>query len=138
MSRWTCPQCAREFGIAHQAHTCRPGCSIEELFAGHPIAYRAIYDLIIAHLAGLGSVHTDVVQVGVFFKRDSKLAELRPKARWLSLEVVLPQPIEDRRIARRIRLSESRTVHVIRLRSVEDVDDEVRNWLTEAFLFASR
>jgi hypothetical protein len=92
----------------------------------------------IAHLAQLGPVHADVVQVGVFFKCDTKLAELRPKAHWISLEVILPQPIEDRRIARRIRLSEARTVHVIKLRSVEDVDDGVRNWLTEAFLFATR
>ena len=81
MSRWVCPQCGREFGIVHQAHTCRPGCS---------------------------------------------------------LEVVLPQPIEDRRVARHVRLSESRTVHMIKLDRVEEVDDQVCGWLTEAYLFATR
>lgn len=138
MSRWVCPQCGREFGVAHQSHTCRPGCTLEQLFADRPAAYRAIYDAIMAHLAQLGPVHADIVSVGVFLKRDSKLAEIRPKASWLSLEVVLPQPIEDRRVARRIVISESRIVHIIKLRDRADVDEEVRGWLTEAFLFATR
>jgi hypothetical protein len=138
MSRWVCPQCGREFGIVHQAHTCRPGCSLEDVFEGHPSVYRAIYDAIIAHLAQLGPIHTDIVSVGVFLKCDAKFAEIRPRARWLSLELVLPQPIEDRRVARHVRLSESRTVHMIKLDRVEEVDDQVCGWLTEAYLFATR
>jgi hypothetical protein len=45
----------------------------------------------IAHLAQFGAVHMDVVHVGVFLKRMRKLAEIRPKATGISLEVMLPQ-----------------------------------------------
>jgi hypothetical protein len=39
-------------------------------------------------------------------------------------------------VARRIRISADRTVHVVELVTVADVDDLVRDWLTEAFLAA--
>jgi hypothetical protein len=39
--------------------------------------HRAIYDAIMAHLRELGPVHTDVVAVGVFLKRDMKFATER-------------------------------------------------------------
>jgi hypothetical protein len=46
MARWTCPRCDREFGRAHQSHTCVPGGTIEDSFAGRPQpqldAFRAI------------------------------------------------------------------------------------------------
>jgi hypothetical protein len=61
---------------------------------------------------------------------------VRPKARSVSLELVLPRAVDHPRVARRIRISADRTVHVVKLVTVEDVDDLVREWLTEAFLAA--
>jgi hypothetical protein len=77
------------------------------------------------------------VQVGVFLKRGRKLAEVRPMARSLSLELVLPRLLDDPRIMRTIRVSAQRYVHVIRLTSVDDLDDQLREWLTEAYLDAA-
>lgn len=136
MSRWTCPRCDREFGRPHQAHVCVPGCSLAECFAGHPAVLREVYDELIAHVRTLGPVHLDVVRVGVFIKHQWKLAEIRPMASRLSLEVVLPRVVEDLRVVRRIGLAGGRTVHVVRLASREEVDDQVRGWLTEAYLAA--
>ncbi|MQA85086.1 MAG: hypothetical protein GEV03_10795 [Streptosporangiales bacterium] len=136
MSRWTCPACDREFGRAHQSHVCVPGCSVDECFAGRPPGQRAIYDALIAHLTALGPVHEDAVGVGVFLKRERKLAEVRPKARSLSLEFVLPRTIDHPRISRKIPGAGGRTVHFVKLTSVDDVDDQVRDWLTEAYAAA--
>jgi hypothetical protein len=81
VTRWTCPQCDREFGSANQAHTCIPGCTVDATFAGRPAAQRAVYDAILAHLVTLGPVHEDAVGVGVLLKRDRKLAEIWPGSR---------------------------------------------------------
>ncbi|HWG15957.1 MAG TPA: hypothetical protein VG268_22045, partial [Streptosporangiaceae bacterium] len=54
---------------------------------------------------------------------------------WLGL--YLPRPVHDRRIAKIFNPSSPRVVHVILLRDATDVDDQVRAWLTEAFLHAS-
>lgn len=135
--RWTCPQCDREFGRAHQAHTCAPAGTVEQTFAGHLPAQRAVYDTILAHLLTLGPVHEDAVTVGVFLKADRKLAEVRPRSRDVSLALYLPRPVHDRRIARILDPDRPRPVHVILLRTPQDVDDQIREWLTEAFAFAS-
>ena len=136
MSRWVCPFCDREFGAEHQAHTCVPGCSVEDTFARSPPGQRQAYDTIIAHLESLGPVHEDAVQVGVFLKRQRKFAEIRPMARALSLDLVLPRVVTDSRVVRRLRLSGDRVVHIVRLTGRNDVDDQIREWLTEAFLAA--
>jgi hypothetical protein len=138
MSRWTCPRCDREFERAHQAHVCVPGCTVEDTFAGRPPAQRAIYDAILAHLRSLGPVHVDAVSVGVFLKAQRKLAELRPMARSVSVGLFLPRLVDDPRIARRISVSADRTVHIVRLTVVDQLDDQLRGWLTEAYDAASK
>jgi hypothetical protein len=137
MNRWTCPRCERQFGKAHQAHVCVPGNTVARTFAQRPEGQREIYDEIIGHLRTLGPVHEDAVKVGVFLKHASKLAEVRPMARALSLELVLPRPIEHARITRRLPISTGRIVHIIRLTEVAQVDDELRDWLAEAYFAAA-
>jgi hypothetical protein len=133
MARWVCPRCDREFGRVHQSHVCVPGGTVEESFRGRPAAQREIYEALMAHLRELGPVHADAVKVGVFLKRDRKLAEVRPMARSLSLALVLPGRLDHPRVDRSLPISGDRVVHFIRLRRVEEVDDELRAWLTEAY-----
>lgn len=136
MPRWTCPRCDREFGRARQSHTCVPGVTVDQAFAGRPDWMRAVYDELLAHLDSLGPVHEDAVSVGVFLKADRKLAEVRPRSRDVSLALYLPRPQPGPRFARILGRDSPRVVHVLLLRQPADVDDEVRRWLTEAFLHA--
>ncbi len=88
-------------------------------------------------MRGLGPVHEDAVGVGVFLKRDRKLAEVRPRSRDVSLALYLPRPVPDPRFSRVLGHGASRVIHVLLLREADDVDQQVRDWLTEAFLHAS-
>jgi hypothetical protein len=116
---------------------CVPGGTVEESFAGRPAVQREIYDALMAHLDTLGPVHVDAVAVGVFLKHASKFAEVRPKARSLSVELVLPRPITSPRVTRHLEIAAGRVWHAIRLTSPVEVDDELRDWLTEAYHAAS-
>jgi hypothetical protein len=133
VSRWACPDCEREFGRAHQSHVCVPGGTVDETFAGRPAYQRATYDEIAAHLGTLGPLHVDAVRVGVFLKNSQKFAEVRPKARSLSLALVLPRRLDDARVARSLPISTGRVVNFVKLTCVDDIDDQVRGWLTEAY-----
>ncbi len=137
MTRWTCPRCDRQFGNAGQSHTCIPGCTVDATVAGRPPEQRAVYDAILAHLLTLGPVHEDAVGVGVFLKRDRKLAEVRPRSRDVLLGLYLPRPVPDRRFTKVLGPSAARVVHLLPLRDAAEVDEQVRGWLTEAFLHAS-
>jgi hypothetical protein len=59
---------------------------------------RGVYDAILAHVRSLGPVHEDTVGVGVFLKRDRKLAEVRPRSRDVWLALYLPRTVHDPRI----------------------------------------
>jgi hypothetical protein len=137
MPRWTCPRCGRQFGRARQSHDCQPGGTLDDSFVGCPPGFREAYDAIAAHLRTLGPLHEDAVQVGVFLKADRKLAEVRPMVRALELTVYLPRVVEHLRIGRRIPISAGTTVHAVKLHDATDIDDQLRDWLTEAYLAAS-
>jgi hypothetical protein len=103
MARWTCPKCERQFDLRNQSHVCAPGGSVADTFAGYPLGHRAIYDAVIRHLRSLGRVHEDAVKIGVFLKRQRKLAEVRPMMRSVTLWVALPRAVQDSRVDRRMK-----------------------------------
>ncbi len=133
MARWTCPRCDRQFGRSQQSHVCVPGNTVAATFGGRPPVYRELYDAMITHLKGLGRVHEDAVRVGVFLVRDRKLAEIRPKARSLNACIYLPRALEHSRVATKVPIAAGRTVNVVKLTKLEDVDEQLLEWLTEAF-----
>ncbi|GAA1718529.1 DUF5655 domain-containing protein [Fodinicola feengrottensis] len=136
MPRWTCPHCDREFGRTRQSHVCVPGGTVEDTFAPWPARYLDIYRALESHLTSLGPLHADAVKVGVFLKTDRTIAEVRPRARALSLDLVLLRTVDHPRISRHLRTGD-RTIHIIKLTSLDDVDNELLEWLTEAYLTAT-
>lgn len=112
--------------MAHQSHVCAPGCTVDESSAGRPPIQRNIYNTLVAYLRTIGPVHEDAVTVGVFRKNDHKLAEIRPMATGLSLALILRRKIDQSRVSRHVKVSADRFAHVVRLTSVEDVDNELR------------
>lgn len=137
MARWTCPQCDREFERARQSHTCVPGCTVDATFADRQPRMRQVYDALLDHLTSLGPVHEDAVSVGVFLKRDRKLAEVRPRSADVLVYLFLPHPVEDARIRPMAGSTGARIVHRLPLRTPGEVDATVRDWLTVAYHFAA-
>lgn len=135
MDLWTCPDCGRQFGRRGQGHECAPAMSVDEYFATGPPWERPIHDAVVGHLTELGDVHVEYVSVGVFVKRGPTFVQLRPMARWVALGMVLPRVVDDDRIARKaVEASAGRWYHVVNLRGPAEVDGQVRDWLTEAFV----
>jgi hypothetical protein len=133
MARWICPHCDREFDRAHQSHTCVPGGTVDATFAGRPDWQREAYERMVEHLDTLGLFHVDSVSVGVFLKSDRKFAEIRPKARGLTVLLMLSRPLADARVGHTERLSAERFMSTVRLTDPDQVDDVLCGWLTEAY-----
>lgn len=125
---WTCPHCDREFARERQSHVCVPGCTVDEVFAPWPPVYREIYDRLISRL---GPVHEDAVGVGVFLKSAAKFAEIRPKARSLSLALAMSRQVTHPLLSRSLPQA-GRIWHFFKLTRAEDVDDLLMDWLAEA------
>ncbi len=110
---------------------------MDDAFDGRPAWQRDVYDAIVGHLRSLGQVHEDAVAVGVFLKADQKVLEVRPGARTVVLFVALPRPVDHPRLRVIAGSHSSRVWHRLPLRSAEDLDGEVLDWLTEAYDLAT-
>lgn len=130
---WTCPACERRFGRRGQSHDCAPALTLDEYFATGPERERPIFDAVMAHLDTVGPVYVEPVSVGIFLKRARTFAQLRPKQRWVALSFVLSRVVDHPRMARKVQTEGRRAYHVVNLRSPEELDDEIRGWLTEAY-----
>jgi hypothetical protein len=108
--------------------------SLEEYFSTGPERERPIFEAVMAHLEAIGPVHVEPVSVGIFIKKSGSFLELRPKQRWVALSFTLPRLVQHPRIARKPITIGRRTYHVVNLRAPEDVDDDVRAWMTESYL----
>jgi hypothetical protein len=133
MPAWTCPRCRRRFGRANQSHECAPALTVEEYFSTGPPHERPVFEAVMAHLDTLGPVHVEPVSVGIFLRRVGKVAELRPKVRWVALSLRLGSAVHDPRVSSRVKVGRGHTWYSIRLAGPGDVDDAVRGWLTEAY-----
>jgi Domain of unknown function (DUF5655) len=132
MTTWTCPQCDRSFGRTGQSHVCLPVRPVDAYFRDRPEHEREIYDAVVGHLQSIGTVDVEAATVGILVKRRRTFVELRPKQKWVELSIMLTRPIDDPRVARRIVVSRGRFAYFFRLRSAADVDDDLRELLTES------
>jgi hypothetical protein len=130
---WTCPECGRSFRRAGQSHECAPALELDEYFATGPTWERPIFEAVFAHLESLGPMTVEPVSVGLFIKSDGSFVELRPKAKWVALSFPLARRLQSPRISRKPVGSGRKIVHFVNLTSPDEVDDELRGWLTEAF-----
>ena len=134
--RWTCPECGRQFGKVGQGHECAPALSLEEYFSTGPPHERPIFDAVWDHLRTLDDVYVEPVSVGIFFKRGPIFADLRPMQRWSALGFTLRRRLDHPKLSRKVQSQGGRHWHVVNLHGPDAVDEQVRDWLTEAYLGA--
>lgn len=134
MARWTCPECRRQFGTRNQSHECAPAVSLDEYFSTGPARERPIFDAVMAHLDTVGEVHVEPVSVGIFLKRSRTFAELRPKTNWVALSFSLRRKVTHPLIKRKVMEYHGRYYHIANIADPDDIDDDIRDWLTEAYL----
>jgi hypothetical protein len=107
--------------------------TLTDYFSTGPAIERPIFDAVMAHLDTLGPVHVEPVSVGIFLKSPRKFAELRPMQRWVALSFSLPRTVDHPLITRKVLAYGNRRYHVVNLRGPDDLDDDIRGWLTEAY-----
>lgn len=113
--------------------------TLEEYFSTGPGFERPVFDAVMGHLRTLGEPFLEPVSVGVFVKRDGvRVLQLRPMTKWVALCLFLPRTVRDRRIARKPIESGRSVYHVVNLHGPDDIDDVVRDWITESWQHAAR
>jgi hypothetical protein len=111
--------------------------TLDEYFSTGPEREKPIYEAVMSHLETLGPVHAEPVSVGIFIKSSRSFVELRPMTKWVAMSFPLPRKIDHARIARKLTSGATTTYHVVNLREPSDIDDTVKDWLTESYHYVT-
>jgi hypothetical protein len=129
---WTCPRCRRAFANRNQTHACG-GWTLDEHLRRATPEVAALVQGFVGLVEALGPVELAPTKTRIGFKARMTFAALMPKRRWLDGHVVLARRREEPRFRRIDSLGPRSHVHVFRIRTPEELDDEVRDWLREAY-----
>jgi hypothetical protein len=107
--------------------------SLEEYFSTGPDFERPVFEAVFTLLEDLGPMTLEPVSVGIFIKSNGTFVQLRPATKWVAMWFPMPRSIEDSRIARKPMRSGQRIWHMVKLREPDEIDGQIRAWLTEAY-----
>lgn len=134
MTVWTCPNCRRDFGATGQGHDCRPGLTIDEYAADALPYFRPIHDRVEARLRRLdGDLIIDPIDKMVLFKHGGTFATLTSMTKWVAVGFSLRRRLTSPRLSRKVQAYGSKFHHVVNLTTPDEMDDELLDWLEEAF-----
>ena len=102
MPRWTCPRCDREFGRANQAHTCVPGGTVADTFAGRPDGQVDAYRRITVVLPNDPTVQLELAQAAQ--GAGDTATTIAAYEAFLKIAPEDPTAVEVRRILKQLRL----------------------------------
>jgi uncharacterized protein DUF5655 len=134
---WRCPICGQTFTGRNMPHSCQV-VPLDDHFAGKPPHLRTIFDALVAAAEANGPVVVNATKSRITLQAEMRFAAVETRQDHLRAHVVLGRRREDPRFTKVEHLPPSYYVHHFRLARVEDVDDDVRAWLAEAYLRRSR
>jgi hypothetical protein len=124
---WTCPVCGQSFVSRNMPHSCLV-VELDEFFAGSSL--RELFERYVAAARENGPVTVNATKSRITLQvRMRFTAVQRPRKRYLPAHFVLTRPIESPRLSVEF-LPPYYFIHKLRL---EDVDDELKGWLAEAY-----
>jgi len=114
-----------------------PDYTVDDHFAGKPLAIREVYDRLLAALRTIGPVQEEPKKTSIHLVRSSALAGVEVRRDYLLVNIKSSSPIASPRVTKSERLSARRFHQKIKLASPEDVDTELHGWLADAYELSS-
>jgi len=129
---WTCPTCGRSFANRNQFHFCSQA-RLRDHYEGKDPAVVRTFRRLLAVARKAGPVKVLPEKTRIAFQVRMSFAAFTLRRHWVDGHVVLARRVESPRFRRVDVISPRNQVHVFRLASPAEVDDEVEAWLAEAY-----
>lgn len=134
---WTCPECGRSFANRNQWHSCTD-LSLDEFLADGSTHAVAIYHAVQAALAGCGEFRIHAQKTRVAFINRMTFAGMRLRSDAVDVSLILPEPYSIDRVTAITLYGQTTFEHLIRVRSPEEVDRNLSEWLCNAWTRGTR
>ena len=110
--------------------------SVSDHFVNKDPSVRALYDQLVSMVRAFGLVEEDPKKTSIHLNRRSALAGVETRKHYFLLTIKSDHPITNPRIEKTERISAKRFYHKVRISSAEDLDEELKGWLKEAYLLS--
>lgn len=131
---WICPKCNRRFKNTNQDHSCG-NFSIEMVFEKYPSFIYDVFKYIHDHVRSYGEMQIRAVKNGVMFSVKTTFLALKPHAHYLGIEFSLGNEYNEFPIERCVKISKKEYAHIMRIENKQEIDQQLFNWLKEAYEF---
>ncbi len=130
---WTCPECNRTFRNTNQVHTCRL-VTKESLLAKRSQHINELYEALLHELKKFGEFREEAVPPDVLFlKTKSTFLMVKLKTKWIDVEFFLEKLEDVPPVKKYLQTSKRRVVHVVSIDSLEDIDDQLIDWMHRSY-----
>jgi hypothetical protein len=129
---WRCPECGRSFANRNQTHTCGLH-NLEDHFIGRDPIVVETYRALERAVQNIGDVIVLPEKTRIAFQVRMSFAAATLRRRWVDAHVVLARRLDNPRFRKIETFSPRNHLHQFRLACPQEVDDEVKAWLQEAY-----
>jgi hypothetical protein len=130
---WTCEQRGRTFASRNQTHTCARLGELDRHFATSEPEVRETFERVLAAAQSLGPVQVLAEKTRIALHARMSFAAFVPRRRWLGGHLILARQIASPRFRKIETYSPRNVLHVFRLSAPDEVDEQFRAWLAEAY-----
>ncbi len=92
-----------------------------------------MFDAFVAAVQAIGPTRVLPEKTRIAFQVRMSFAQLTPRTKWIDGHLVLARRLEHPRFRRVETFSPRNHLHAFRLTSTDDLDDQFREWLAEAY-----
>jgi len=131
---WICPKCQRKFKNRNQDHSCGIY-SIEQVFEKIPLEIYTVFKTIHDIVKSYGDMQIRAVKNGVMFSVKSTFLALKPHSKYLAVEFACGSTHDEFPVEKCIQISKTEFAHILRVEKIDEVDDQLIDWLNEAYKF---
>ena len=110
--------------------------SVNDHFVNKDPSVRALYDELMKMLNKVGSVKEDPKKTSIHINRNSALLGVETRKDCLLLNIKSARKVNSPRIEKTEQISAKRFHFRVRISSPNDLDDELKGWLREAYLLS--
>lgn len=133
---WTCPDCGHQFVTPNLWHSCG-NYELEAHFEGKDPVVRAVFDHLVQTAHGFGPVTIYAQKTRIVFQVRTRFAFVGTRIHWLNLNLWLRRKVPHPLLQRVEEYSYRDFGHVFRLRTLEDLDQDLVRFFNEAYALGS-
>lgn len=129
---WTCPQCGRQFERRNQSHSCRPF-ALEKHFEKKPYG-KMLYEQLRQTLQKqVGDFKVESLECCIHFVSTSTFVAVKIFKDKIRIDFTLSRSVKSARFHQAVQMSVHRFLYYVDIKTPVEIDDELVQWLQEAY-----